>query len=272
MEIVEKFTESKTLRAEENEDALFISDAFIAVVDGATSKSARLFGGKSGGRAVAEEIISSLKTIDSQIAPDGAIAVLTSRVYEKIVGPTFGRRKVVGDRPNASLVVFSRARMEIWRVGDCHFAINGQVNYGWKRIDTITSEFRSAFNRALLLSGRTVSQLRERDTGREQILPLLKKQSLFMNNPHAGNLAYGVIDGNSEALKFLQVFQVPANAEVILASDGFPQVCGTLEESNSALSHIVRDDPLLIERSVQTKGVAKGRRSFDDRTYVRFRV
>lgn len=46
-----------------------------------------------------------------------------------------------------------------------------------------------------LQKGATIEELRRSDTGREFILPLLKQQQLFQNNPATGAYWYPIIDG-----------------------------------------------------------------------------
>lgn len=46
-----------------------------------------------------------------------------------------------------------------------------------------------------LQKGTTIEELRRNDTGRAFILPLLKQQQFFQNNPAAGMYWYPIIDG-----------------------------------------------------------------------------
>jgi glycerophosphoryl diester phosphodiesterase len=61
--------------------------------------------------------------------------------------------------------------------------------------------------------------------------------------------------------------------EVILASDGYPDLYPTLQETERNLREIIAQDPMLVGvRHRSTKGVLKGAESFDDRTYLRIRL
>ena len=67
-----------------------------------------------------------------------------------------------------------------------------------------------------------------------------------------------------------QVIVVPIEAdEIILASDGYPNLFDTLKESEFFLKKVINEDPMLIRLFKSTKGVQKGQDSFDDRAYVR---
>lgn len=61
-------------------------------------------------------------------------------------------------------------------------------------------------------------------------------------------------------------------AEIVLASDGYPFLRPTLQESEAALRKLLAQDPYCIRSFVATKGTMLGNRSFDDRAYVRFRL
>ena len=57
---------------------------------------------------------------------------------------------------------------------------------------------------------------------------------------------------------------------VILASDGYPFLGDSLQESEEALKKQLEDDPLCINSFKATKGLMRGNKSFDDRCYVKF--
>lgn len=60
--------------------------------------------------------------------------------------------------------------------------------------------------------------------------------------------------------------------EIVLASDGYPFLKPTLAESEAALEHLIARDPQCIHDFIATKGLEEGNKSFDDRTYIRFKV
>lgn len=67
----------------------------------------------------------------------------------------------------------------------------------------------------------------------------------------------------------VRVWSVPDGAEVVLASDGYPELCCTLEESEERLCAVIAEDPMCVGRNIGTKGIMDGMESFDDRGYVR---
>ncbi len=60
--------------------------------------------------------------------------------------------------------------------------------------------------------------------------------------------------------------------DIVLASDGYPFLEPTLDQSERALAELKASDPHFISRFPTTKGFEPGRDSFDDRAYLRFTV
>ena len=58
-------------------------------------------------------------------------------------------------------------------------------------------------------------------------------------------------------------------AEIVLASDGYPRLMPTLRESEKELECLLAEDPLCIGDNIATKGLKVGQKSFDDRSYIR---
>lgn len=57
---------------------------------------------------------------------------------------------------------------------------------------------------------------------------------------------------------------------MILASDGYPKLFNSLIESELYLKKIINEDPLCYKLFKSTKGINKGKLSFDDRAYIKF--
>ena len=60
--------------------------------------------------------------------------------------------------------------------------------------------------------------------------------------------------------------------EIILASDGYPLLRPTLQQSEQDLDRLLKEDPQCCRLYESTKGLKPGNKSFDDRTYVRFQA
>jgi len=147
--------------------------------------------------------------------------------------------------------------------------INDKFHNHDKLYDKITSNTRSLYNHLLLKNGYTQDQLLQYDMGREYIMPLLEKQYLF-NNDIKTNFGYPVLNGKKIHFEHAIKYKVKENDIVIFASDGYPIIKNTLEESEESLKRILENDSLCINEYKSTKGITPGNNSYDDRTYIKF--
>lgn len=263
LEIIESFIKGKKTEAL-CEDALVVTDSFIAVIDGVTGKSNRVFDGLSGGKAAAVKACECIEKLPSDIDCFSAVEKITEAVkslYE-------------GDEPvgaaAAGAIIFSKEKNEIWSIGDCQCIINGEIHKHEKEIDVLLSEVRSLVLENEKRNGKTEKELLLSDTGRVFILPLLKSQHIFANTH--GDFSYGVFNGNEIPKDKIVVYKVKDGDEIVLASDGYPYLKENLEESEALLQEEIKNNPLCDGDFKSTKGLVDGNNSFDDRTYIRFIV
>lgn len=174
------------------------------------------------------------------------------------------------NRLQACVILYSKARREIWNYGDCNLMINERRFSHAKRIDDVMAELRSFAISVYLKEGGRQEELWNEDVGRTAIMPFLKKQSLFANSD--GYFGYPVIDGSGINEKYIKIYRVFEGDHVVLASDGYPKLFASLEESEAYLQRIIRDDPLSILENMQTKMIMGDNISFDDRSYFSFVV
>ena len=81
------------------------------------------------------------------------------------------------------------------------------------------------------------------------------------------------MDGYSIDSKHIKVHKISeSDFTIILASDGYPEVFNTLQESEDYLDYILKNDPLCYRIFKSTKGLKKGNLSFDDRAYVKIEL
>jgi hypothetical protein len=269
MDVLEQSVVPKSGDASACEDGIVVTARFIAVIDGATDKTGRRFGDMTGGRYV----MSRLRDLLPEV-PSDADAWSAVRRLSEALDTDLGAGLAPEDRPGAAITVYSRARHEIWQVGDVGYWFHGLSPVpDRKEVDRVTVAMRGAVLRAELLRGTPADELAAADPGRQAIMPLLTRQTLFANNSAAGDLAYGVIDGRPVPRELVRVRSVPDGArEIVLASDGYPQILPSLAESESCLKEMMAADPLCIGPLAGTKAVAPGHLGYDDRAYVRFTV
>ena len=262
------------------EDGLVMTDDFIAVIDGSTSKTPKhlspdMKNGRYAMMLISEYIQQEMKadaTVDEFC--EGITAYIYNKVYEKL-GVEERLKEHPEERLTASAILYSRTRNEVWMVGDCQAIIDGKLYENGKPYEEKIARKRVE----LIAQGLSPAE------ARKQIEPLLIKAMLSGQNQ-----TYTVIDGfpvYREGVKIVALKMKPASSsietyfqeqpkpvlspnEVVLASDGYPFLMQTLAASEAALAEQIANDPQNIRSFIATKGIVEGNKSFDDRTYIRF--
>lgn len=271
------------------EDGMVVTDDFIAVIDGSTSKTPKhlnpdMKNGRYAMMLISEYIREELK-VDASVDDfcQGVTAYIYNKVYEKL-GVEERLKEHPEERLTASAILYSRTRNEVWMVGDCQAIIAGKLYENGKPYEQEIARKRVE----LIEQGLSPAE------ARKQIEPLLIEAMLSGQNQ-----TYTVIDGfpiYREGVKVVSVLDsssvqdsVPASdsvpcsdsasasdtipsssSEIVLASDGYPFLKPTLAASEVALAEQIANDPQNIRFFIATKGIVEGNKSFDDRTYFRF--
>ena len=279
MKIIEsKIVGKKSLEA--CEDGLVVTDDFIAVIDGSTSKTPKhlnpdMKNGRYAMMLISEYIREELKA-DASVDDfcQGVTAYIYNKVYEKLEVEE-RLKEHPEERLTASAILYSRTRNEVWMVGDCQAIIDGKLYENGKPYEKKIARERVE----LIKQGLSPAE------ARKQIEPLLIKAMLSGQNQN-----YTVIDGfpiYQEGVKVVALKMKPVSSsietyfqehskpvsslnEVVLASDGYPFLKPTLAASEAALAEQIANDPQNIRSFIATKGIVEGNKSFDDRTYIRF--
>ena len=270
------------------EDGMVVTDDFIAVIDGSTSKTPKhlnpdMKNGRYAMMLISEYIWEELKA-DASVDDfcQGVTAYIYNKVYEKL-GVEERLKEHPEERLTASAILYSRTRNEVWMVGDCQAIIDGKLYENGKPYEQEIARKRVE----LIEQGLSPAE------ARKQIEPLLIEAMLSGQNQ-----TYTVIDGfpiYREGVKVVSVSDsssvqdsVPASdsvpcsdsasasdtipsssSEIVLASDGYPFLKPTLAASEAALAEQIANDPQNIRSFIATKGIVEGNKSFDDRTYIR---
>ena len=277
------------------EDGMVVTDDFIAVIDGSTSKTPKhlnpdMKNGRYAMMLISEYIREELKA-DASVDDfcQGVTAYIYNKVYEKL-GVEERLKEHPEERLTASAILYSRTRNEVWMVGDCQAIIDGKLYENGKPYEEKIARKRVE----LIAQGLSPAE------ARKQIEPLLIKAMLSGQNQ-----TYTVIDGfpvYREGVKVVSVSDsssvqdsvsssdscsvqdpvscsgsasasdtIPSSSsEIVLASDGYPFLKPTLAASEAALAEQIANDPQNIHSFIATKGIVEGNKSFDDRTYIRF--
>lgn len=268
MQIIEQSSIPKN-PAKKSEDAIIVTDDFIAVIDGSTSKSSMrhsLFcsNGRRCMQLVGKYICKMKKDISCHSFCTGVTAYIR-RHYRS------SRLSLLTDHPEermaASAVVYSRVRREVWMIGDCHCLIGGEYYDNPKPFEDILAAKRSAIIKQLIAEGKSVEDMFANDEGRAAILP---DMIIAMQEQ---NKSYSVIDGFPIPESKVRIISLDFKPwEIILASDGYPWLMPSLAESEERLMQQKISDPLNINTFFATKAFLPGNNSFDDRSYIRFKV
>ena len=277
------------------EDGMVVTDDFIAVIDGSTSKTPKhlnpdMKNGRYAMMLISEYIREELKA-DASVDDfcQGVTAFIYNKVYEKL-GVEERLKEHPEERLTASAILYSRTRNEVWMVGDCQAIIAGKLYENGKPYEEKIARKRVE----LIEQGLSPAE------ARKQIEPLLIEAMLSGQNQ-----TYTVIDGfpiYREGVKVVSVSDsssvqdsvsssdscsvqdpvscsgsasasdtIPSSSsEIVLASDGYPFLEPTLAASEAALAEQIANDPQNIRSFIATKGIVEGNKSFDDRTYIRF--
>lgn len=272
MKIIEQFTQGKEGQDGVNDDSLCVSDNFIAVIDGTTSRVGHRLRGVLIGQFASNVLAREVAKLPPEIDARGAVDVLTdvllkeSEVAAKEEGLSFGGPEFY---PSAALLVYSAARREIWRVADSTFVIDGRANCRIFPQERTWMELRRAYLCAEIARGKKEEDLIAADPSQDILTPLIREFRVFAN--YDGPYGYGVVNGSRVPDAHVEVYPAAHANEITFASDGYPEVEPTLAETEKYLLHVVKQDPLMYKLHPQVKGVKPGSVSFDDRTYIRFK-
>lgn len=242
------------------EDGIVITDNFIAVVDGSTSKTCtQISENEKNGRYCMLLITDYLRHLSGKTTWEEFCDGVTREIYrhypEDILDTLSSHPE---NRMTASAIVYSHYRNEIWMIGDCQGILNGKLLENGK-----PDEKRIAEKRVNL-----IRQGLSPDQARSAIVP-----DLIQAMKEGQNKTYAVIDGFPIYKEGIILIPCPqsADTEIVLASDGYPFLRPTLQESEQRLAVQLEDDPQNIKTFFATKGLKQGNQSFDDRAYIRFR-
>ena len=249
------------------EDGWVVTDSFAAVVDGSTAKIKIVQGQESPGHLAMRLVCDAIRELSPTCSKEEALAAFTRAVAQD---DTYAAAHY---RPTCSAVVYSVYRKEIWFIGDCQARWKGETHHFEKLVDTILTDIRCRAIHYYLEHGYTEADIKKNDKGRAFIYEALCDQLHFQNNPDTTNpYRYVVIDGQPIDASMVPALPIDDAKELILASDGYPTVCNTLEESERLLAEILKKDPLCIKENPSSKCLVDGNRSFDDRTYLRLQL
>ena len=286
MEILEQSLVPKSPQ-KKSEDGIVVTDDFVAVIDGSTSKSQFRFSqnaplralidgaaGASNGRYAMLLVSSYIRHMDKATTCDQFLRGVTTYIrkrYQPAMLPRLAEHPE--DRLTCSVVVFSRLCRELWMVGDCQAlafaeASHYQLFENPKPAEAELAAQRATEVRRLLAEGHRVDDLCRNDLARPTIIPRM------LETMRQQNIGYSVVDGFAIPRRHVRIIPFDFQPwQIVLATDGYPFLRPTLAESEQLLRRQHEQDPLNIGPAFQaTKAFHPDNDSFDDRAYIRISI
>ena len=266
MEIIESSCIPKRLSDAAGEDGIVVTTDFAAVIDGSTSKSSyrhSLF--SSNGRKAMKIVARYIRHAKADISCRQFCAEVTKVVARHYHFWEKERMEAhPEDRLTCSAVLFSRKRRELWLIGDCQCLIDGELYDNPKPYEQKLAEKRAQI---ILTSSFPKEHFLAHDSAREAILPEMLR---YMREQ---NKSYAVIDGfdiPEQCVRILPLSFQPH--ELVLASDGYPFLQPTLDQSEERLKTLRQEDPCCVSMYKATKGIMHDQEGYDDRSFLRITV
>ena len=273
MKVVEQFVCGRAGDPGLCEDVIVVTDDFAAVIDGVTDKTRCVYDGMLGGGFAATQLAAAFSVLNRGADLRACSDFLTQWLVEVSEAASPGFDPESYDGPSAVFVAYSVERREIWRIGDGRWLTRSARSPENFLLDRVMTEARAALLRALVLSGADKAELARADPGRAMITSMLRSQHMFRNlNSASEPLAYGAVDGRAIPDRFLEVWRVECGQELVLASDGYPELMLSLEQSEAYLTADLRRDPLRIDKHCSYRALQLGHESYDDRAYLRIAI
>ncbi|MTV81510.1 hypothetical protein [Secundilactobacillus folii] len=267
--IQESFVQGK-VDQDHCEDTIVETADFVAIVDGVTSKSAFRYQGQTTGKIASKLVAEVLKSCPSRATILEFISLVNkrfARFYQEVDFPY--------DRQSQGLqavaVIYSRFQNEVWQIGDAQVNIDHKLHLNPKKSDLVLSDFRSL----VLTSSDDTPEISKPDPGRQLILPWILKATQFANQADS-EWGYAILNGDPIPESLLRVYGVDlrlGGGFIALASDGYPALKEPfLEDAESDLKRVLKNDPMCYKQYRSTKGLVAGNQSFDDRSFISFKI
>ena len=266
MKIIERHIAGKNAAAA-CEDGIIVTPHFAAVIDGSTSKTPlHIHHDCTNGRFCMMLISEYVASMPPDISLEAFLHGITQHIRRQYETANISMQRLdshTEERLTASAAIYSQSRQQVWLVGDCQCLVGGILHDNPKPQEAHIAAKRAAFLHQVMQQGTTADDIRRHDIGRDHIV------ADIIEGSRRQNIDYAVIDGFPIYQQGVKTISVTPGDEVVLATDGYPVLCPTLQATEHALAQLLHDDPLLIHHYQATKAHMHGNNSFDDRAYLR---
>ena len=129
IKIVERFIKGKKDNEELCEDGLVITDNYISVIDGVTSKGKILWDNKTSGVYVKNLLVEAITKMSPNFDAKNCIEYLSSLINDEYKKRNMYEiaKEHLEERLQANLVIFNIKKNEIWLWGDCQTLVNNKL-------------------------------------------------------------------------------------------------------------------------------------------------
>jgi hypothetical protein len=272
MHIIEQFTAAKKGGPEKNEDVIVVTPDFIGVFDGSTLAADETLEGMTGGRFAAVKLAEAVHKLPPDIDALNAVRFLTASfnaaIKKAAVGTDIDPDKSLAA---AGMTLYSRDKKELWSLADCPFAIDGVSFSETLALEPVRTSIRQMLIHMELGRGKTEQELLENDPTPGMISSTVMRGTRMFTNDSDPVFGYGVLNGQPVPEQHIRIVCSPNAREIVIASDGYPEIFMTLKETENYLAKVIAEDPLCYKTNPQPKGVLKGQISYDDKSYIRFK-
>ena len=281
--VVESFLESKAGTPDGGADRLVLGPQYFGVIDGATARSAD-WNGQPSGEVLAEALAGQLGRFDAPIDPQELVEVVNDAIRNAAgkAGIDLSNHR---ERADVGFAAFVPAARAVYHIHDCAFGFvldDGTFErfQPEKAIDRLHGELRA---RAVeLFQDQGIDPFAAgADLGREFIRPFIERLPELQNIDPSdseewafglprGFFAYRTLNGFPTTVDITPV--PPRTREIVLASDGFPQLGTSLGEAREVLARELAEDPHCVGRLCSSKGRSGDNPYHDDLSYLRLQV
>lgn len=270
-ELLEAFTCGKDGRGDGREDGIVVGRHFAAVVDGVGSYPDLTVDGHTRPGRLARDVALAVVS-DLEPAADLRTTVdrIASRLADRLDQAGIDHRNL--PRPPAcQLTVYSHKRRQVWRVGDTSVRIGDRVHVRDQQFDLLCNSMRTMLRHAALLAGTPADSVLADDPMAPLLNDLIVAQSHLLNVDVDSPYTFGWVAPSRTPDRFLETFDVPDGADVVMCTDGYPHPAATLADAEEALAQELDRRPYDDWRAIDRDLVAPSAVSYDDRAYVRLR-
>lgn len=167
MKIKECFIKGKSPNPDLCEDELIISDNFVVVLDGVTSKSEHLWNGVASGKMAVEVIKDALRQIEENVSAMDFFSRLSFALRQRY--HLEFEKDISDEKLRCAVIAYSDYAHEVWSYGDCQCMINGKLYRHEKKLDKECALIRSSILKKELEAGKSIEKLLVQDIGRKKL-------------------------------------------------------------------------------------------------------